>query len=87
MKADEFKHRFLGYSEKIYRYLFTLMGNREDAEDIMQEVFEKSIKRNALSSIENDEAFVITAAKNSALDRLRRKSRQRTVSITPHSIR
>lgn len=84
MKADEFKQRFLRFSEMIFRYAFALLGDQEDAEDIVQEVYEKLWEiRNTLSSVENDEAFVVTITRNRALDRIREQSRQRTTSITP----
>ena len=37
MNAECFKQQFLPYHEKLYRIAFRLLGNREDAEDMLQE--------------------------------------------------
>jgi RNA polymerase sigma-70 factor (ECF subfamily) len=41
MDGNEFKRRFLSFSELIFRYSYTITGDKEEAEDIVQEVFEK----------------------------------------------
>ena len=39
MDGNEFKRRFLSFSELIFRYSFTITGDKEEAGDIVQEVF------------------------------------------------
>lgn len=83
MDGNEFKRRFLSFSELIFRYSFTITGDRVEAEDIVQEVFEKLWKiRDTLSTVQNEEAYVLSITKNMALDRYRAKSRQQMIAIT-----
>ncbi|MBZ4652002.1 MAG: putative polymerase sigma factor [Proteiniphilum sp.] len=83
MEGSEFKRRFLGYGGLIYRYAFAVTGDREDAQDIVQEVYEKLWKmREMLTAVENDEAYVVSVARNSSLDRLRKRSRHRTTTLS-----
>lgn len=82
MRNDEFKRRFLAFHRTIYRISYAISGNKNDAEDITQEVFEKLWRqRDNLPEIENDEAFVISVTKNLALDRERSRSRYRILPI------
>ncbi len=84
MEGGEFKQRFLGFSGLIFRYAFAVTGDRQDAEDIVQDVYEKLWKkREMLTVVENDEAYVVSTARNSSLDRLRMHSRRRTTTLTP----
>lgn len=52
----------------------SIINNREDAEDAVQEVFVKIWnKQEKLESLKNIEAFVITVTRNHCLDKLRSK--------------
>ena len=84
MEGGEFKQRFLGYSGLIFRYAIAVTGDRTDAEDIVQEVFEKLWKiRETMATIENDEAYVVSVARNCSLDHIRKQSRHRITALTP----
>ncbi len=84
MEGSEFKQRFLRYSGQIFRYAFAVTGDRQEAEDIVQDVFEKLWKmREMLTVVENDEAYVVSVARNRSLDRLRMIARRRTTTLTP----
>ncbi len=81
MNSDEFKRRFLAYHRLIYRISYAVSGNKDDAEDITQEVFEKLWRqRENLPKIQNDEAYIVSVTKNLALDRIRR-SRYRIIPL------
>ena len=41
MSSEEFKKRFLSFHSLIYRMSYQILGNREDADDIAQEVYIK----------------------------------------------
>lgn len=82
MGSDEFKHRFLGFYRLIYRISFAVVCDKHDAEDTVQEVYEKLWRqRNNFVKVENDEAFVVTIAKNTALDRIRSNARHRATAF------
>ncbi len=72
MTAAEFKQRFLPYSKKLYRLAFRIMGNEQDAEDMVQDTFLKLWKkRDELPELENVEAYCTTLLKNTCFDAIR----------------
>lgn len=83
MKSDEFKHRFLDFHRVMYRVAYAILGNKNDAEDCVQEVFEKLWRqRENLYEIQNDEAYVVSITKNLALDRFRSQSQHRILPLS-----
>ena len=74
MKSSEFKLLVMPYSDRIYRMAFRLMGNREEAEDIVQEVYLKLWGMRAeLGNYMSIEALCIRITRNLGLDMLRRR--------------
>ena len=74
MKSSEFKLLVLPYSSRLYRMAFRLMSNREEAEDIVQEVYVKLWgMRNQLNSYNSVEALAVRITRNLCLDNLRRR--------------
>lgn len=73
MDANDFKRRFLPYHQKLYRVAFRLMGNAQDAEDMVQETYLKLWKKREElpPDIGNVEAYCVTLTKNLCLDALR----------------
>jgi RNA polymerase sigma-70 factor (family 1) len=74
MKSSEFKLLVLPHSSRLYRMAFRLMNNREEAEDIVQEVYVKLWgMRNELSNYNSLEALAVRITRNLCLDNLRRR--------------
>jgi len=74
MKSSEFKILVMPYSERLYRMAFRMMGNREEAEDMVQEAYVKLWKmRNELPSYNSIEALAIRITRNLCLDGLRKR--------------
>lgn len=74
MKSSEFKLLVMPYSSRLYRMAFRLMSNREEAEDIVQEVYVKLWgMRNELNSYNSIEALAVRITRNLCLDNLRRR--------------
>ncbi len=74
MKSSEFKLLVMPYSSRLYRMAYRLMGNREEAEDIVQEVYVKLWGlRNELQNYNSIEALSIRITRNLCLDQLRRR--------------
>ena len=73
MDSEHFKKIFLPYHGKLYRVAFRLLGNRADAEDMVQETYIKLWKKRLeLESLVNPESFAVTLLKNGFLDVLRK---------------
>ncbi len=74
MRSSEFKMRVMPYSDRIYRMAYRLMGNREESEDIVQEVYLKLWGlRSELDKYDSIEALSIRVTRNLCLDYLRRR--------------
>lgn len=82
MDDESFKKLFLPFHPKLYRIAYTLVENKADAEDLLQEAYCKLWnKRQELADIRNPEAFSITLVKNLCLDFLRSPQRQQQEEI------
>ena len=72
MDVESFKKLFLPLHPKLFRIAYTLLENKADAEDLLQEAYYKLwSRRDELNDIQNPEAFCVTLVKNLCLDFLR----------------
>jgi len=78
MKSSAFKLLVLPFSSRLYRMAHSLLGNREEAEDAVQEVYLKLWKmRNDLEKYKSIEALCVQVTRNHCLDQLRRRKLER----------
>lgn len=72
MTKQEFKKLILPSRDKFFRVALTLLGNRQEAEDTLQDTFLKLWNmRNRLSEYSSVEALGVTMTKNLCVDKLR----------------
>lgn len=72
MPASLFKQLLLPLYPRLHCVALRLLGNVEDAEDMVQEVYLKLwSKRDALPDVRDVEAYCVTLTKNMCIDRLR----------------
>jgi RNA polymerase sigma-70 factor (ECF subfamily) len=64
------------YAGALYRYLLTLLGNAEEAEDALQELFLAVMRRAGRGPIRNPQAYLFQAARRQVLLARRRRSKQ-----------
>lgn len=76
MEQEQFKKELLPLRQKFYRIALRLLGNPEDAEDVLQEVYLKlwSIRRE-LDRYERIPALAMQITKNLCLNRLKTRDR------------
>lgn len=68
------------YSSRLFRLAFGLLGNKEEAEDAVQEVYLKLWKmRSELGKYNSVEALCVSMTRNICLDHLRREKLKRNV--------
>ncbi len=80
MKSSAFKLLVLPFSSRLYRMAHSLLGNREEAEDAVQEVYLKLWKmRNDLEKYKSIEALCVQVTRNHCLDQLRRRKLERAL--------
>lgn len=81
MQLKEFENMVLPFKNKMYRLALRIVGNPQEAEDVVQEVMIKVWKkRDYLETVSNLEAWCMTLTKNEAIDQTRSKHR-RTVGM------
>ncbi len=72
MTSEEFKSEVLPIKNKLYRFALRLLGDTEEAQDIVQEIFLRLwTKRDKLGEYRNIEAFSMTMTRNLCLDKLK----------------
>lgn len=66
---------------KVYKYIYYLVQNREEAEELAQDVFQKIYIKYKHNKLELDkvEAYIFRAAKNSVVDKWRQNGRKAKV--------
>lgn len=63
---------FEAIQDRVFRYAIRMLGNEEDAGDVVQDVGEKLLRMgNDLWKIDNTGAYALTIARNLCMDRLR----------------
>lgn len=82
MTNTEFKNRFLPLHKELYRVAVRILGNSNEAEDAVQNLFVKLWeRRDTLDSVENDEAYCRQLLKNICIDRWREMQRHEQQSL------
>ncbi len=74
MTAEEFKIVLLPFKNKLFRFAMRFLNNREEAEDVVQDVYLKvwEMKRD-FWKYKNEEAVLMTMIRNKSLDKLKTK--------------
>lgn len=87
MDTAKFKDMIMPHYQKLYRIAFAVVGETEDAEDIVQEVFCKLWKkRDMLDKLDSCEAYCVSVTKNISIDFVRSsgfRNRQATTREMP----
>lgn len=68
------------YHPMVYRTAFRVTGNASDAEDVMQTVFVRLMKRDA-SEMQQPESYLRRAAVNASIDLIRERQKAASVPI------
>jgi len=77
MNAREFKQRVVSLQENLLHIAIKMLENKDDAEDLVQEVFLKLwYLRDTLHRYDSIPAFAVTTTKNLCIDRLRVRIRE-----------
>ncbi len=82
MNLEAFQNRVLPTKNKLFRFALRMLGNDDDAKDVVQEVFIRVWNgREQMDQIQNMEAWCMRITKNLSLDRLRSIQRKGTDSL------
>src|SRR3954471_4383626 len=73
------------YTDRLYRAAWALCGSREEAEDLVQETFVRTLARPRLVRGDSDLAYLLRGLRNTFAESLRTADRRpRTVGLTEH---
>ncbi|MBX2870648.1 MAG: sigma-70 family RNA polymerase sigma factor [Saprospiraceae bacterium] len=77
MSLQYYKENILPISDKLFRFALRIVGDRSEAEDVVQEVMIKIWnKRKDWEFIDNMEAWCVKMTRNLSIDKLRSKHRR-----------
>lgn len=80
-KPERYAEIIERYQGKLFAYLYRLVGNREEAEDLLQDVFIKAYKNlHSYDSSRKFSSWVYRIAHNEAVNYIKRKSLKRFIS-------
>lgn len=82
----EFDRIFRARSGLVFRTAYRITGNASDAEDVLQEVFIRFLKRKETGPLENEESYFRRAAINGALDAVRLRAGEKSVVLSDISV-
>jgi len=73
MTEQEFSQKVIIYSGKFYGYSYRILGDKEEAHDVVQDLYVKLWSlRDSLENVNNLEAYATTIIRNLCIDRLKR---------------
>lgn len=73
MNEQDFNHKVMVYSGKFYGYSYKILGDKEEARDVVQDLYLKLWSlRNSLNTINSIEAYATTIIRNLCVDRLKK---------------
>lgn len=76
-----------GFKDKLYRFSLKIVGNKFDAEDVLQELLIKIWKKKEdFAQIDNKEAWCMTVTRNLSIDKIRKRKNSTTDISEYHTI-
>lgn len=72
--------------DRLYRAAWALCGSREDAEDLVQETYERVLRRPRLLRNDDDLGYLLVALRKTFLSARRRESRRPLVHALPDEL-
>lgn len=81
MNSEELNIAFLNVKDAAYRYAVSLLHDPTEAEDVVQDLYEKLWRRRLIVRRIGFRSLVLTSVRNMCLDNLRRRQRDRHTEI------
>jgi RNA polymerase sigma-70 factor (ECF subfamily) len=73
--------RLPDHLDRLYRAAYGLCGSRADADDLVQETYERVLRRPRFLRHDNDVAYVLRVMRNTYIELERKKARQATTPM------
>ncbi|MBP5654186.1 MAG: RNA polymerase sigma factor [Clostridiales bacterium] len=81
MRNEEVIRLFDTYSDDLYRFAVSYVGSKQDAEDIVQDVFVKLLEKHIPLRRENEKSYLMTMTANRCKNHLKSKARLANVDL------
>lgn len=82
MTTNQFEQQMHRYKNRVYGFAFHYLGNREEAEDVTQEVFIRLWKHRETIDEEQPLGWLLRVTRNASVDAIRRrKTYTRNISV------
>jgi RNA polymerase sigma-70 factor (ECF subfamily) len=79
---EELENLFHAYYDPVFRMAYRVTGNTEDAEDVLQTIFLRLLKRDEEVDLQpSPKAYLMRAAVNASLDVVRGRTRRHLVDV------
>ena len=76
MNTSEFRQQVFNFSDQIYPMVYRLLGNRQSAEDAIQDIMMKLwLKRKTIKDHPNLKGLIVLTARHHCIDMLRRRKK------------
>jgi RNA polymerase sigma-70 factor (ECF subfamily) len=72
--------------DRLYRAAYALCGSRDDAEDLVQETFERVLRRPRFIRHDGDVAYLLRVQRNTFLEQQRRRANRPSVPLAPEDL-
>jgi RNA polymerase sigma-70 factor (ECF subfamily) len=72
---------YTSHHTMVFRTAHRITGNAEDAEDVLQTVFLRLLRRDSMAEIDNPESYLRRSAVNAALDVVRARQADNTLEL------
>lgn len=87
MNEDQFKEKVLPLGQRLYAICVKVLGDKEEAKDVLQDVFIKLWNsRGSLSNIDNLQAYATIVSRNLCLDRIRLRKENVDIENFKHQV-
>ena len=87
MEIEPFKKELIPIKDRLYRLAKTMLQNREDAEDALQEVYMKLWNnKEIIEDLKSPEAYAMKVMKNFCLDKLKSRKNKLMVEIKDYEL-
>ncbi len=77
-QREDISSSFLAHRSFLRKFIYRFFHNKEDVEDVVQETYLRAYVAEQKSKIRNHKSFLFTTARNVALTKITRKSKQVT---------
>jgi RNA polymerase sigma-70 factor (ECF subfamily) len=83
----EFNRLFEEHHGMVFRTAYRITGNAADAEDVLQTIFLRMLRRDTNAVLGNEESYLRRAAVNASVDLIRARQTEQNLPLLEHAAR